>query len=120
MKSSIVKGLAVLALVLSLANCGKSGGSSKNDNNPNTYYPYNPNYNASDYNYQYQQQYGYRPGGYCQNYQGCPTCYVPCQYAGCGNSGYQQVMYPYAGYYNQNYGYYPQGGSFVIGFSGSF
>lgn len=108
MKKIIVNCFTVLVLLLSLANCGKSGGSS--NSNPNTYYPYNPQYtDPRQYNQVYQQQYGYNQN-YCNTYQqGCIQCQVPqCQYSGCG---WGTVYYAQPGYYNQNLGYYGQGGA---------
>jgi hypothetical protein len=119
MKKLITKGIVVLALVLSLANCGRSGGG--NNNNPNTYYPYNPNFNnPQQYNNQFQQMYGYGQN-YCNQYaQGCIQCYVPqCQSSGCG---WGSVYYAQPGYYNPNMGFYGQGGSYFnmsLGFSNS-
>lgn len=109
MKKILVNGLTVLALVLSIA-CGKSGGS---NNNPNTYYPYNPNYTTPyQYNNQYQQMYGYGYN-YCNTYaQGC----IQCQYPSCntGGCGWNSVYYAQPGYYAPQYGQYGQGGAFSM------
>ena len=115
MKKIIVTGLTVLAILLSTANCGKSG---SNNSGASTYAPYNPNY---QYPYQYDQQYnnmyGYRPNGYCQNYQNnCIQCQIPQQpcynygYGGCGSNGYMgggTVVY-------DPYNYYGRGNSFYM------
>jgi len=108
MKRLIVKGITALALVLSLANCGRSGGG--NNNNPNTYYPYNPNYTTPyQYNNQFQQMYGYGQN-YCNTYaQGCIQLFrSQCQSYGCG---YGYVYYAQPGYYNQHLGIYGGGGA---------
>lgn len=117
MKKFIVTSFTVLVLLLSLANCGKSGGGGSTTT-PNTYYPpYNPN--TTDpygyYNNQYQNMYGGNQN-YCYNYaQGCVQCQVPqCQYSGCG---WGTVYYAQPGYYNQNLGYYGQGGANYVSFS---
>ena len=138
MKKILLTGLATVALLLSFANCGKSGGGS----NPNTYTaPYNPSRNnAAYYNNQYGNYYG-QGQNYCQNsqqYGGCVTCSIPCggyggsgggcggsgggygggSYGGgCGGYGCQQVVYANQGYYAPQYGMYGQGGQFTIGAS---
>ena len=123
MKSTFIKGFTVLMLLLSLANCGKSGGSS--NNNPNTYYPYNSSYYPNDYNNVYNQQYGYRPGGgnWCQAYNyGCTYCQYPV-YQGCSGGygctggyqmGYQAVVYDPRNYYGRGNSWQVQ-----VGFGGS-
>jgi len=108
MKKIIVTSFTVLVLLLSLVNCGKSGSS---NSNPNTYYPYNPQYtNPNQYNAQYQQMYGGNYN-YCNTYQqGCVQCYVPtCNTGGCN---WGSVYYAQPGYHNPNYGFYGQGGSY--------
>ncbi|MEZ4816066.1 MAG: hypothetical protein R3A80_12840 [Bdellovibrionota bacterium] len=111
MKKFIVTSFTVLALLFSLANCGKSGSGS--NNNPNTYYPYNPNYTTpNQYNQQYQQMYGGNYN-YCNQYAtGCTSCYYPqCSNGGCT---WGQVYYAQPGYYAPQYGMYGQGGAFSM------
>lgn len=115
MKKIFVNGFTVLALLFSLANCGKSG-SGSNNNNPNTYYPYNPNYTTPvQYNQQYQQMYG-TGYNYCNTYQqGCISCYYPqCNQGYGGGCNWNQVYYYQPGYYP---GQYQNGGAFSMAFA---
>lgn len=121
MKKIMIKGISTLAILLALANCGKSSG-----NNGTTYNPYG---NCSGlpvaqqqacYNQQFNNYYGPNSNGY---YYGTGTCYgytcqvyqVPYYTSGC-NSACGTQWYgvtPYGGYYfPQNSNSISIGGSF--------